>query len=159
VKTLKITVLISLVGILSLTFAAPANAQLLKKLLKKDVPPAVLFAFEKEYPNAKIKKSNKEERDGKIVYVIESTDSTTSREIVYTVEGTVVEMKESIPEEGLPEKISTATKNVYPKYHIKKSFRIARGDSVTYEVQLKRGLFKSMTLEFSSEGDLLKSKD
>jgi uncharacterized membrane protein YkoI len=144
------------VAILTLLLAIPCVAQKENKRAIKRLPSAVLSAFQKEYPNAKIIGSGKERQGGKTVYEVESKDSTISRDLIYAANGNVIEVEESVPIKDLPEAVAGAVKTGYPKAQITKSERLTRGPDVRYEMQLKEGK-KAISLEISVNGVILHS--
>jgi hypothetical protein len=126
-----------------------------KKFSKKDVPAAVLSAFEKTYPKAKITGADKENEKGTTYYEIESTDGTMKRDLLYTADGKVYEIEETITAAALPGEIKTALDKEYAKAKIVKAEKVMRGSTVEYELLIKNGkITKEIT--FDSTGKILK---
>jgi hypothetical protein len=102
-------------------------------------PEAILKAFHKTYPAAKILNVSKESKDGQIYYEIESLDGTVRRDLLYLSDGAVFEIEEAIALGDLPVKVTDSLKAMYPDGKIQKAERITRGSVVEYEVLLENG--------------------
>lgn len=113
-----------------------------KKLTRKQVPAAVLTAFEKAYPAATVKGYSKEVEKGKVYFEIESMDGKTGRDVLYNADGTVAEVEESMAAGDLPAAVRAAVVKEYPKGTISKAEKTTRGNDVTYEVHLMIGKSK-----------------
>ena len=109
------------------------------EISKKDLPAAVLTAFEKAYPKAEIKGLTKEKENGKTFYEIESVDGKLSRDLLYLADGTVVEIEEGVPPGDLPASVKAAVGKEHPQGKIVKSEKVTRGSEVTYAFQVKSG--------------------
>ena len=87
-------------GVVSLlTFSVSAQEV---RLRKKQVPRAVIAAFQSAYPHATIKGYSRERENGKIYYEVESVEGQTTRDVLYNADGTVAEIEESIATGDLP---------------------------------------------------------
>jgi len=127
-----------------------------KKITKKQIPSAVLNAFESAYPNAKIKGQAIENEKGKKFYEIESIDSSVGRDLLYTAEGKVHEIEETADPSTLPDHLKNTFTKEYPKGKIVKAEKVTTDDTlVTYEVKVKVGK-KSKSVVFDASGNLLK---
>ncbi len=113
-----------------------------KKLTRKQVPAAVLTAFEKAYPSATVKGYSKEVEKGKIYFEIESMDGKTGRDVLYNADGSVAEVEESMAAADLPSAVSATVSKEYPKGTISKAEKTTRGKDVTYEVHVLSGKSK-----------------
>ncbi len=113
-----------------------------KKLTRKQVPAAVLTAFEKAYPSATIKGYSKEDEKGKVYFEIESMDGETGRDVLYNPDGTVAEVEQSMAAGDLPAAVKSAVSKEYPKGTISKAEKTTRGNDVSYEVHLMIGKSK-----------------
>lgn len=125
------------------------------KLKKKQVPHAVIAAFETTYPRATIRGFGREKENGQVYYEVESVEGTTRRDVLYNPDGTVAEIEESISVSDLPAAASAALHTNYPRAVITKAERITRGDIVEYEAHGKIGK-KSVSMEFDARGIPLK---
>jgi hypothetical protein len=112
-----------------------------KKITKKDLPPAVLAAFEKAYPKAEIKGVSEEKgENGKMEYEIESIEGKTGRDVAYLADGKVIEIEETCV---LPDAVRKALDQKYPKGKVEKAEKITRGSTVEYEAVVEVGEKKS----------------
>lgn len=110
-----------------------------QKITRKHVPPQVLSAFERAYPQAVVKGYAREKDNGATYYEIESVEGSTHRDILYTAEGNVVELEETITADQLPKAVSEAVEKSYhgkPIVRIEKSVRDGRAK---YEVVIRDG--------------------
>ena len=79
-------------GLVGLPWAQEQHEQ---QIGRKGVPAAVLAAFEKAYPNAKIKGYSKETDNGQLVYEVECVEGAVTRDVTFTADGTLVAIEES----------------------------------------------------------------
>ncbi len=140
--------------LLTLTLGAQEKE---KKITKKEVPPAVLSAFQKSYPKATIKGIAEERKDGKIYYEIESLDGKTSRDLLYQADGSVAEIEEGMAFADLPEAIKTTVNSKYPKAKITEVEKVLKGTDVSYGVALKSAKGK-VELSLDASGKVLQEK-
>lgn len=110
-----------------------------KKIGRKDVPPAVLAAFQKAYPHAKIKRTSTEVENGKTYFEIESADGAQARDILYFADGTVAEIEEAVAVGTLPEPVRTAIGKEFAGAKIAKAEKTTKGTEVSYEVHVALG--------------------
>jgi len=127
-----------------------------KKISKKQIPAAVKKAFEDQYPNAKIKGQSIESEKGKKYYEIESVDGTITRDLLYTPEGKVYEMEESMDPGTLADVIKSTLSKEYPKGKIVKAEKTTQDTLITYEIQIKVGE-KTKGVTFDASGNILKA--
>ena len=126
-----------------------------KKITKKQIPAAVLKAFQAAYPHAKIKGQSIETEKGNKFYEIESIDGKIGRDLLYTAEGKVYEIEEGVEATALPEAVKSTITKEYPKGKILKAEKVTHDTSVTYEISLKVGKKKTgITLDL--QGNILK---
>ena len=142
-----VTVIVSL-----LSFIAFAQEV---KLKKKQVPRAVISAFESAYPQATIRGFAREKENGQVYYEVESGEGQMTRDVLYNPDGTVAEIEESIPAGDLPADAQEALRAKYPGSVVTKVERITRGNVTEYEAHAKLGK-KSVSMEFDSSGKPLK---
>ena len=128
-----------------------------KKIAKKDVPPEVLSAFEKKYPTANIKGFSMVKEEGKTFYEIESLDGTTSRDVLYTPDGTVAEIEEVIPPDELPKVVRDGLMKKHKKAIILRAESTMKEDRTTYEVLVKIGK-KKREITVDAAGSVLREK-
>jgi glycine cleavage system H lipoate-binding protein len=127
-----------LCAVLSLFLVLTVVAQE-KKISQKNVPPAVLAAFEKAYPHAKIKGTSTEVEHGKTYFEIESVDGTQARDILYLADGTVVEIEEAVAAGALPGAVKSAISEEFVKAKITKAEKTTKGTEISYEVHISLG--------------------
>src|SRR2546423_10960681 len=153
-KVTRVVVRVGLfAGIVSLlSFSAIAQEV---KLKKKQVPRAVISAFESAYPQATIRGYAREKENGKVYYEVESIEGQTTRDVLYNPDGTVAEIEESIPSGDLPADAQEALHAKYPGSVITKVEKITRGDVTEYEAHAKLGK-KNVSMELDASGKPLK---
>lgn len=115
--------------------AIEANAKE-NKLTKKDVPTAVISAFDTAYPKAKIKGYSTETENGKTYYEVESMNGKRSLDVSYLPDGTVAEIEEGVAAKNLSISVLKAVKTKYPKGKISKAEKKTVGSLVTYELKV-----------------------
>lgn len=123
----------------------------------KDLPSAVLAAFQKAYPNAEIKGASKEDEDGRIVYEIESVDGKQKRDILYSEEGKVLEVEEQIAFKMLPDAIKKTIKDKYPEAEIEKAEKITKNGTINYEVLVETD-DETLEIVLDPQGKIVKSE-
>jgi hypothetical protein len=146
--------LTALAALAILFLSSNAGAQE-KKITKKDLPPAVLAAFQKAYPKAEIKGVSEEKgKDGKMEYEVESVEGKTGRDVAYLADGKVIEVEETCV---LPDAVRKAIDQKYPKGKIEKAERIIKGTKVEYEAVVEVGEKKSEVV-LDAAGKILKAE-
>ena len=131
-----------------LTFSAVAQDV---KLKKKQVPRAVIAAFQSAYPQATIRGYAREKENGKVYYEVESVEGQTTRDVLYNADGTVAEIEESIAGGDLPADALEALRAKYPGAVVTKAEKITRGDITEYEAHARIGK-KRVSMEFDASG-------
>jgi hypothetical protein len=116
-----------------------ASAQGDQKIKAKDLPAAVTAAFQKAYPNAKIKGTSKEVENGKTMYEVESVDGKINRDLLYNADGTCAEIEETIPGKALPSDVANALNKSFPKGKVMKSEKLTKGETIRYELLIQSG--------------------
>jgi hypothetical protein len=124
----------------------PPSAKAAKPVAAPSAPAPILAAFKASYPHATIKTAAEEKEHGKVVWEVESTENGLGRDLLYTPDGTVVEIEEEVPSAQLPEPVTAAVKTRYPSARIVKGEKVTRGTTVTYELQLAGAARKSIAL-------------
>jgi Putative beta-lactamase-inhibitor-like, PepSY-like len=131
--------LVSLLVVLILCLSAVTFAQGEKKLSPKQLPAAVQASFHKVYPSAKIKGASSEVENGKTLYEVESVDGKVNRDLLYSEDGTAVEVEETIALKALPAEVSKALKTETGKGKVQKAEKLMKGESVQYEFLISSG--------------------
>jgi len=147
--------LILLLGAATLFVASTIAGE--KKITKKDLPNAVLTAFEKAYPKAAIRGLSKEEENGKTFYEIESLDGKTRRDLLYSPDGTVAEIEEVVAANDLPAAVKATVDKEFPKGRIMKAEKLTHDSVTEYELVVSSGKAKH-ELVLDPTGKLLKKE-
>lgn len=135
---------------LAVTLALPAASKE-RSLGRAEVPRPVLAAFEKAYPKAKALRFAEEKQDGKNAYEIESQDGGTRRDLLFSADGTLLEVEETIPASDLPAVVREAVEKRAPGATIKRAERVTRGDTVRFEVDLNGSAKKELAFDPSGK--------
>jgi hypothetical protein len=151
--TIRLNVLTLFLG-----HGATLMAQTEQKITMKNLPKAVRAAFEKAYPNAKIKSLAKEVEKGKIYYEVESVDGEINRDLLYTREGETYEIEETIAAASLPQAVKDALQNQFKEYSITKAERTTHGSTLQFDVVLKSGK-KMYEASIDTSGMIIQSKE
>ncbi len=122
-----------------------------KAIEKASVPAAVLKAFADAYPKAVIKGCKTESEKGKKFFEVESLDGKTKRDLLYTADGTVVEVEESVEMSQVPDAVTKALKKDFPSGKIVGSEKTTHGGTTSFEFVVKSGN-KKVEVAYSPEG-------
>jgi|SRR6266850_3685444 len=125
------------------------------KLKKKQVPHAVIAAFQAAYPQATIRGYAREKENGKVYYEVESVEGQTTRDVLFNPDGTVAEVEESVPNSDLPSAGLEALHAKYPGAVVTKVEKITKGDVTEYEAHARVGK-KRVSMELDANGKPLK---
>jgi hypothetical protein len=115
----------------------------------------VTAAFQKAYPNAKIKGTSKEVENGKTLYEVESVDGKINRDLLYNADGTCAEIEESVPVKALPSDVAASLKKNFPKGKVLKSEKLTKGETIQYELLVKSGK-EQHEVVFDPQGAIVK---
>jgi hypothetical protein len=132
-----------------------AGAQGDQKIKAKDLPAAINAAFQKAYPNAKIKGTSKEVENGKTIFEVESVDGKITRDLLYNADGTVIEIEETIAVKALPSEVANALKKGFPKGKVMKSEKLTKGEAIQYEMVILSGK-EQHEVVFDTRGAIVK---
>jgi hypothetical protein len=130
------TILAVLTGAMCLIGAFSVQAQE-KKIQVRDLPAAVRVVFQKTYPKATITGASTEVEDGTSMYEVESKDGTINRDLLFTKQGEIFEIEESMNPESLPADITSALGKQFTKYKLIKAEKVIHGTKVDYELKVK----------------------
>jgi len=139
---------------LVLGLSAPAPAQV-KEITRKDVPAAVLAAFEKAYPKATIKRFSKEMEKGQTVYELETIEGKTTRDSIYSADGKMLILEESVNLSDLPPAVKAALDKKHPGAKILRSEKVIKGNVTGYEFLVEH-MGKTAEAVFDPQGNELK---
>lgn len=127
------------------------------KVTKKDVPVAVIAAFEKAYPKATIKGFSKEVEKGQTLYEIESVEGKMTRDATYAADGKVHAVEESVDMKDVSAAVQQALEKKYPKAKIRTAEKVMEGTSVGYEFKVTTPEGKKAEVKFDAKGKEVKS--
>lgn len=128
-----------------------------QKVSSRDVPEAVRTALAKTYPNAKVHNWDKEIFEGKVVYEAEGvTDGKINHNVMYSPDGNVVQIEETVGVADLPALITDAISKEYPKAAIQSAEKRTHGETVEYVLKLKGAAVKKVVLD--NDGKILRTK-
>jgi hypothetical protein len=131
----------------------PAAAQE-RKISRNAVPKAILTAFERDYPAARVTGYTTETEDGKASYEVESYRGKMTLDVAYRPDGTVIEVEEGIAPEDMPPAVKNAVDKNYPGGKIVRLEKRTVGETVTYELTLASGRAR-VSLEIDPAGKIL----
>jgi hypothetical protein len=117
-----------------------------KYTIAVQLPAAVTAAFKKTYPNAVIRGTARESEGGKTVYEVESVENARARDLIYTADGTVMEIEEEMNPADLPAPVTAGVKKLYPTATIAVAEKLTQGTTIQYELQLRGAAKKSVSL-------------
>jgi hypothetical protein len=132
-----ISVLVCLVVLCVAAFVFAEDQE--TKINKKDLPAAVLHAFERDYPLAKIIGATREIEDSVEYYEIASKEDGTKRDVFYQANGGLVSVEELIRPRDLSTLVHDAVMHQYPKGKIKSAEKITRAGISSFEVVVRDG--------------------
>ena len=151
----KMIMLVSSIGLAVLTQQAGSQE---KRINRNSVPQAILSAFEHAYPKAKAKGYSTETENGRTLFEIESSQGKMSLDVLYNLDGTVVEVEEGVAPKDLPATVRQTVGSRYPQGRIDIAERKSVGEKVTYELSVQVGKNK-VSVEVDSSGKIVnKSK-
>ena len=98
----------TLAMLVAISFASSVAMASETKIQKKDLPPAVQKALDAEVQGATVKGFAKETEDGKTFYEVETTKNGRARDLLFDVDGHVVEVEEELATDAVPAAVSQA---------------------------------------------------
>jgi hypothetical protein len=107
--------------------------------MKKDVPPAVIKAFEQTYPKATVNGYGKEIEHGVTYYELETMDGKTKRDLLYSADGKVAEIEETVSMKDLPAAVSQAFAKESSGAKPSKIEKTTKDEKVMYEFGMGKG--------------------
>ena len=156
--------LVQLVGLASLILGlSAASLAQEQRIARKAVPAAVLAAFTEAYPRAVIKECSKEWDKGQTVYEIVSLEGKTRRDLIYSDDGKLILVEETMDVSEMPPAVKAALEKKFPGAKILRAEKVTKGAVVGYEFQIEnnnkgRRRVPSMRTEvvFNSMGNEMK---
>lgn len=130
-----------------------------REITEKEVPQAILRAFTTSYPDATIREYSEEVAEGKTYYEISFEFQGTEIDILYNIEGEVIELEETIDAEEMPDQIREAIAREIPQFSLIRIERVKEEEKVFYEAKvLNKEDNKNYELFFSESGELLEKE-
>ncbi|MFC1502132.1 hypothetical protein ACFL6A_01810 [bacterium] len=130
-----------------------------KIITKEDLPQVVLDAFTAGYPEASVTGYTEEAEDGKIYYEISFELEGRKIDILYNVEGVVVELEKTISAEEMPDLIQEAIAKEITEYSLIRIEKVQKEGKFFYEAKiLNTKNDKKYELFFSESGELLEKE-
>jgi hypothetical protein len=117
-----------------------------EKISSRDVPEIIRKAFASAYPTAKVIKWEKESKDGRPVFEAETSDGKVNRNVMYSPDGTLVQIEETMAVADLPAAVTSTVQKEYPKAVIASAEKVTQGDSVEYKLSLKNAGRKRLVI-------------
>jgi len=154
-----VTIIVLTFSILSLQSCGSEEYE--RKVSEQEVPPEVLQAFTKAYPNAEVRGYAEEQEDGKKIYEVSFTHEGKSMDVTYTGDGELFEVEETIEPANLPQAAHNEINNKFKEPQIKRVERVAKSGRLTFEVKVdvqENGALKRYELVFDPDGKLLKQE-
>jgi uncharacterized membrane protein YkoI len=131
---------------------APAQVVLLS-----DIPAPARATIERLTAGGKIKKLEKEESRGTVIYDVEATVKGKDVEYDVASDGEVLTSEESIPYASLPVAVQEAAKKYFGSAESLKASKEVENGSTFYEVQGKKGK-STVELKLSDTGKILEEE-
>ncbi len=150
------------IGMLVLMFLAGCAGSKERKVSETEIPTPVLRAFKQAHPSADVHEYAEEVEQGKKLYEISFTENGKKMDVLWTADGNVVELEESISTAQLPDGIVETLSKKYGDYKMEETERLSKGDSVFYEVKIESrisGEEKDYELLFSEDGRLIREAE
>jgi hypothetical protein len=130
-----------MIRFLCITLAAALVADTPVKM--KDLPPAVQKAIEEQTRGAQIKGLSKEGEKGKTTYEVETIVNGKTRDITLDATGALVSVEEPVSIDAIPVAAKAAIMKLAAGGTIKSVESVTKGQTVTYEAIIAKGLKKS----------------
>lgn len=140
--------------LLFIGFGSSGSAQD-RKITKKDVPAAVVKAFEDAYPKARVKNYAVEVEKGKTFYELETIEGRISRDLLYEADGTLAELEEILTAAMVPDAIASAVAAEFPKGKIVSGEKTTHGNEVSYDIVVANGKQK-VIVQLNADGKIQK---
>jgi uncharacterized membrane protein YkoI len=154
------TVLVIVVFILfTAVLGACAQEESEREVTAKEVPQAVLQAFNQAYPGASVKGYSEEMEDGQTYYEVSCTYEGRKIDALYHPDGSVAAIEEVIPESQLPDAVKQGFASEIKNGTIKLAEKIAKDGKLLYELKaVNNDNGERSELVFSAEGKLVEKE-
>lgn len=128
------------------------------RISPRELPAVVDSAFRAAYPHAVVSGTATEVEDSVRYYEIESLDGKTRRDLLYTADGKVWEVEETVAADSLPPAVKHTVATTFPKARISRAERTTRGPSVQYDLALRHGP-RHIELPVDEQGNVLQRRE
>ena len=130
-----------------------------RPVTEKEVPGAVLQAFNNAYPGATIKEYAEEKEDGQTFYEVSCEFEGRKIDAIYNPDGTVFAIEEVIPADELPDVIHQAIAKEFQQFSIQLAEKIEKEGKQFFEVKLLNTKNqKKYELLFAEHGKLVEKE-
>ena len=130
-----------------------------RTVTEKEVPQAVLQAFNNAYAGATIKEYAEEKEDGRTIYEVSCEFENRKIDAVYNPDGTVSAIEEVIPPDALPDVIHQAIAKEFQQFSIELAEEIEEEGKQFFEVKLLNTKDqKKYELLFAGDGKLVEKE-
>lgn len=109
----------------------------------KDLPPAVQKTVQAQTKGAQIKGLSREVEKGRTMYEVETMLNGKSRDLLIDATGALVSVEEPVAIESIPAAAKAALDRLAAGGKIKSVESVTKGQTVTYEAVIAKGLKKS----------------
>ena len=109
----------------------------------KDLPPAVQKTVQDQTKGAQIKGLSREVEKGKTMYEVETMLNGKSRDLLIDATGALVSVEEPVAMDSIPAAAKAALEKLAGGGKIKSVESVTKGQTVTYEAVIAKGLKKS----------------
>jgi uncharacterized membrane protein YkoI len=109
----------------------------------KDLPPAVQKTVQEQTKGAQIKGLSKEVEKGKTMYEVETLVNGKSRDLLIDASGALISVEEPVTIDTIPAAAKAALEKLAAGGKIKSVESVTKGQTVTYEAVIAKGLKKS----------------
>jgi hypothetical protein len=142
-------------SVIAVSFMITASAVSAQKINESEVPVNVKSAFQKQYPNAKKVKWEKENNDFEAEFELNKTETSA----VFDSKGSFKEQEQEIKLSDLPKTVIDYCKKNYADYKMEEASKITDANGkISYEVELEKGKQK-LEVFFDSNGNFIKKED
>jgi len=140
--------------LLALLTAYTLTAWVSRPIPKKGLPVPVLAALKRGFPSAKLRACSTEKQGGRACYKLRLTEGNIEQTVVYTADGSVIEIGEIIQLDSLPAAVAASFAELCPKAMVRKTEKVTGAQDVLYKITIMDGK-KTLGLLFNADGKLI----
>lgn len=100
-------------------------------------PLAVMDAFQKAYPSAKLKSVKPEKRKGKTVYELESLNGGHTLDVLFAAGGEIIEAEEGLSIAEIPAVVLASIKKRHPKAEVLSAEKLTAAAGTKFEIVIR----------------------